>query len=519
METDTDTDRLVGAGAAGRPALDDARPPALRLSGVSKTFGGVRALQSVDFEVRQGEVHCLAGENGCGKSTLIKIVTGVYTPDAGAGIELFGERLAAITPTRARALGVAVIWQDLALFPHMTVAENIAFDEMVGPVPRLALASRYRARVQGVLDRLGVDLDLDAALNTLPIAQRQVVAIARALMGSARLVFMDEPTASLTQSETDALLAVVRALSVQGIAVVFVSHRLAEVIDVAERVTVLRDGRLVGVYPTEGMTQVRLGELMTGTAYEQAVAARDRSDAPAVLEVDRLSRRGEFQDVSLTIRQGEVLGLTGLIGAGRTELAHALIGMRRPDAGTIRLDGREVRFRSIREAIAAGVAYVSEDRLSLGLIQPQSIADNIAIPVLDRILGALGLISPARQADLVRHWVGELAIKIGRPEDPVSTLSGGNQQRVVLAKWLATEPKLLILDSPTVGVDVGARAGIFRIVRRLADAGLAILLISDEVTEVMLNADRVLHMADGRIAGEYDPRATGVAEMEARIYA
>ena len=310
-----------------------------------------------------------------------------------------------------------------------------------------------------------------------------------------------------------------RALSAQGIAVVFVSHRLAEVIDVAERVTVLRDGRLVGVYPTEGMTQVRLGELMTGTAYEQTVAARDRSDAPVVLEVARLTRRGEFQDVSLIIRQGEVLGLTGLIGAGRTELAHALIGMRRPDSGTIRLDGREVRFRSIREAIAAGVAYVSEDRLSLGLIQPQSIADNIAIPVLDRILGALGLISPARQSDLVRHWVGELAIKIGRPEDPVSTLSGGNQQKVVLAKWLATEPRLLILDSPTVGVDVGARAGIFRIVRRLADAGLAILLISDEVTEVMLNADRVLHMSDGRIAGEYDPRATGVAEMEARIYA
>ncbi|MCU0911448.1 MAG: ATP-binding cassette domain-containing protein [Rhodobacteraceae bacterium] len=223
--------------------------------------------------------------------------------------------------------------------------------------------------------------------------------------------------------------------------------------------------------------------------------------------------------MTLTIRRGEVLGLTGLIGAGRTELAHALIGMHRPDAGTIRLDGRTVRFGSIRDAIAAGVAYVSEDRLSLGLIQPQSIADNIAIPVLDRILGALGLISPARQSDLVRHWVGELAIKIGRPEDPVSTLSGGNQQRVVLAKWLATEPRLLILDSPTVGVDVGARAGIFRIVRRLADAGLAILLISDEVTEVMLNADRVLHMADGRIAGEYDPRATGVAEMEARIYA
>ena len=499
--------------------MTDASPPALRLRNVSKTFGGVRALQSVDFEVRRGEVHCLAGENGCGKSTLIKIVTGVYTPDPGAEIELFGERLSAISPSRARALGIAVIWQDLALFPNMTVAENIAFDEMVGPLPRLAVQSRFRGRVEAVLDRLGVDLDLDARLNTLPIAQRQVVAIARALMGDARLVFMDEPTASLTQSETDALLAVVRNLSAQGIAVVFVSHRLAEVIDVAERVTVIRDGKLVGVYPTEGMTQVRLGELMTGTALEYAVTARDRSAAAPVLEVEGLTRHGEFEDVTLTIRKGEVLGLTGLIGAGRTELAHALIGMRRPDAGAIRIEGRPVRFGSIRDAIAAGVAYVSEDRLALGLIQPQSIADNTVISVLDRIVGPLGLLSPPRQSDLVRHWIEELAIKIGRPENPVSTLSGGNQQRVVLAKWLATEPRLLILDSPTVGVDVGARAGIFRIVRRLAEEGLAILLISDEVTEVMFNADRVLHMADGRIAGEYDPRATDVAEMEARIYA
>ncbi|MEL7347110.1 MAG: sugar ABC transporter ATP-binding protein [Pseudomonadota bacterium] len=493
--------------------------PALRLRSVSKTFGGVKALQSVDFEVRAGEVHCLAGENGCGKSTLIKIVTGVYTPDPGAEVELFGQLQTSISPTKARALGIAVIWQDLALFPHMTVAENIAFDEMVGVVPRLSLGSRYKGRVRAVLDRLNVPLNLDTRLGDLPIAQRQIVAIARALMGDARLVFMDEPTASLTQSETDALLEVVRTLSSQGIAVVFVSHRLAEVIDIAERVTVIRDGKLVGVYPTEGMTQSRLGELMTGALLEHTVTAQDRSSADPVLEVTGLTRHGEFQDVSLTIRRGEVLGLTGLIGAGRTELAHVLIGMRPRDAGDIRLEGAPVRFASVRESIAKGVAYVSEDRLSLGLIQPQSISDNTAISVLDRILDGLGLVSPKRQSGLVTHWIEELAVKIGQPEDAVSTLSGGNQQRVVLAKWLATEPRLLILDSPTVGVDVGARAGIFRIVRRLADEGLAILLISDEVTEVMFNADRVLHMADGRIVGEYSPHATTVPEMEARIYA
>lgn len=495
------------------------RPPALRLRNVSKTFGGVHALADVDFEVRQGEVHCLAGENGCGKSTLIKIVTGVYSPDPGAKIEIFGTPQQAISPARARALGIAVIWQDLALFAHMTVAENIAFDDMAGPLPRFVARRAMRARVRGVLESLRIGLDLDAVLGDLPIAQRQIVAIARALMGKARLVFMDEPTASLTRSETDRLLDVVRRLSARGVAVVFVSHRLAEVLDISERVTVIRDGRLVGVFPTEGMTQVRLGALMTGAVLEAKVTARDRSAAPPVLEVEGLCRAGEFEDISLTIRRGEILGLTGLIGAGRTELAHALIGMTRPDGGAIRLDGREIRPRSIRDAIAAGIAHVSEDRLSLGLIQAQSIADNTVMAVIDRLEIPPGFLSSARRRSLVSHWIAELAVKIGRPEDAVATLSGGNQQRVVLSKWLATQPRLLILDSPTVGVDVGARAGIFRIVRRLAEDGLAILLISDEVTEVLNNADRVLHMAGGRLVDEHDPHATTPEALEALIYA
>ena len=502
-----------------RDAASRHPPLALKLTRLSKRFGGVQALEDVAFHVRAGEVHCLAGENGCGKSTLIKIVTGVYTPDPGGSIEIFGQACPTITPTQARNMGIAVIWQDLALFPHMSVAENIAFDDMVGARPRLAFLGRMRARVEAVLDRLAVDLDINAPLNALPIAQRQIVAIARALMGDARLVFMDEPTASLTQSETDALLAIVRTLSAQGVAIVFVSHRLAEVLDIAERVTVLRDGKLVGVYPTQGMTQARLGELMTGNVHDYRITARDRSDAAPVLEVQGLTRQGEFEDISLTIRRGEVLGLTGLIGAGRTELAHALIGMTQAHAGVIRLNGQDIQPRSIRDAIAAGIAYVSEDRLSLGLIQDQSIADNTVISVLQRLLGALGLISAPRKSKLVDHWITEMAIRIGQASDPVSTLSGGNQQRVVLSKWLATEPKLLILDCPTVGVDVGARAGIFRIVRKLADQGLAILLISDEVTEVFFNADRVLHMADGRIIGSHDPHQTSVDALEARIYA
>lgn len=492
---------------------------ALRLHRVSKAFGGVQALNAVDFEVRAGEVHCLAGENGCGKSTLIKVVTGVHRPESADLIELFGQPVDRITPVQAREMGVSVIWQDLALFPHMSVAENIAFDDLVGLRPRSVRYGQMKARAAEALDRLGVRMDLAAPLHSLPIAQRQVVAIARALMNDARLIFMDEPTASLTQSETDRLLDIVRKLSAEGVAIVFVSHRLAEVLEIAERVTVVRDGNLVGVYPTQGMTQARLGELMTGHLIENQVSARDLPDAPVAFQATGLSRHGEFSDIDLTIKAGEVVGLTGLIGAGRTELAHVMMGMRRADSGQMTLNGAAYRPTSARAAIEQGMAYVSEDRLSLGLLQKQSIADNTVISVLRKLTTAAGLISETRKADLVAHWIKQMGVKIGLPQDAISTLSGGNQQKVVLAKWLATAPRLLILDSPTVGVDVGARAGIFRIVRQLAEDGLAILLISDEVTEVMHHADRILHMADGRIVQEYDPRRISVPQLEERIYA
>ena len=502
----------------GRATVPEpSRPPVLALSDVSKTFGGVRALDGVSFEVRPGEVHCLAGENGSGKSTLIKIVAGAHAPDPGGEVRLDGRRVEGVTPAVARRLGVAVIWQDLALFPEMTVAENVAFEGVVGPRPRRADHARMRREAARALGRLGAALDLDAPLRTLPIAQRQLVAIARALTGEARVVFMDEPTASLTRAEADHLTAVVRRLSADGVAVVFVSHRLAEVLEIAHRVTVLRDGRLVGVFPAEGMTQSRLTELMTGRTFDRAVEARDVAGAP-LLEVEGLTRPGEFEGVTFALRRGEVLGLTGLLGAGRTELATTLFGLRRPASGTIRLEGRAIRPRSAPEAIAHGIALVPEDRLALGLIQPQSIADNAALASLGRLVGALGLLSPARKRSLVGRWTRALRVKIGAPEDPVSTLSGGNQQRVVLGKWLATEPKVLILDAPTVGVDVGARAGIFEIVRGLAADGLGVLLISDEVPEVHFHADRVLHMAGGRIVGEHDPRRQSLEALEAAVH-
>jgi simple sugar transport system ATP-binding protein len=505
------------------PTEAEARTPLLKLDNISKDFGGVRALRAVQFDVMPGEVLCLAGENGCGKSTLIKIINGVYQPEAGAAMLMDGASIAGLDPAKARDLGIQVIWQDLALFPEMTVAENIAFEQNLGARPRFVDYGRMKLAARRILERLGVTLDLGRSVRSLSIAQRQIVAIARALVRDARLVFMDEPTASLSHAETVALLGIVRRLSADGIAVVFVSHRLAEVLEVCTRVTVLRDGQYVGTFPTQGMTQTRLTELMTGRTFDYAVRAAQRADErpapPVVLEVRGLSRGREYRDIALSIRKGEILGITGRLGAGRTELALSLFGMTRPRAGSIHLDGRELALRSNRDAIRAGIAYVSEDRLQLGLVQPQSIGDNTVAAVLDRLLDASRLISARRRGALIDDWIRQLTVKIGQPDDAVSTLSGGNQQRIVLAKWLATNPKLLILDSPTVGVDVGARAGIFAIIHNLAAQGMAILLISDEIPEVYFNADRILHMRDGRIAGEYVPGKTTMEHIERDVHA
>ncbi|MDP2572613.1 sugar ABC transporter ATP-binding protein [Vibrio penaeicida] len=490
----------------------------LKFRHVSIRFGGVQALDDVEFEVGAGEVHCLAGENGCGKSTIIKVITGVYQPAQGAEMELAGQKVNKVTPQLARSLGVAVIWQDLALFPELTVAENIAMESSLGMRPRWVNHAHMSDMATRALKKLGVDIDLNQTVKSLPIAERQIVAIARALVSDAKVVFMDEPTASLTQAETDYLLDVVRKLSDSGVAVVFVSHRLVEVLEISNRVTVLRDGRLVGVYNTEDMTQSRLTELMTGKLLNSEVAATDTQDFPTVLQTHNLTRHNEFYDVSLTVKEGEVVGLIGLIGAGRTELGKTLFGMSSPQSGSIHMHGKVTRFQSNRDAIDSGIAYLSEDRLSLGLIQEQSIADNIVLPVLDRLLSGSKLISSDKKNALVTHWIQELAVKIGLQDDAIATLSGGNQQRIAIAKWLATQPKLLILDSPTVGVDVGARAGIFEIVRNLAKQGLGILLISDEIQEVYFNADRVLHMADGHIAGEYDPRQLALKSLEEVVY-
>ena len=492
--------------------------PFLRLKGLSKNFVGVRALQDIDWEVERGEVHCLVGENGCGKSTLIKTVAGVHPPSSGS-IEIDGVDVMPLDPAKAKALGIQVIFQDLSLFPNLSVAENIAVEDHLDAMLKPVNARAMREKAKAVLRRLAFCLDLDAAVSDLSVAERQIVAIARGLANQARLIFMDEPTASLTRAEVDRLLAIVARLKADGIAVVFVSHRLDEVVEIAERVTVMRDGRKVGTWPVEEVDQKKIANLMTGLDIDHAIVARDMSGAEPVLEVSKLSRRGEFADIDFTLRRGEVLGIVGLLGSGRTELALTLFGMHRADSGSMLLEGKPLHLRSNRDAVRAGIAYVSEDRLSLGVILPQSIGDNIMLAVMKDMGNRLGLIADSSRRQLADQWIRKLAIKVPSADRPVQTLSGGNQQRVVLAKWLATRPKVLILDSPTVGVDIKNKQGIYQVVAELAQQGVGIIVISDEVSEVFATCDRVLHMRGGRILEEEVPGRVSEREMEERIYA
>ena len=491
----------------------------IALENISKTFGGNRALKGISLALLPGEVHCLAGTNGCGKSTLIKVICGVYAPDSGAEIRLQdGSSWPRLSPRQARDVGIQVIYQDLSLFPNLSVAENIAFEHNLNGLLGWHNARRLRASAERIVNELGFSLRLEANVSTLSIAQRQQVAICRALAAEAKLVIMDEPTASLTRTEVNQLLRTVRYLKEKNICVVFVSHRLDEVLEISDRVTVIRDGSKVGSWPAADIDSRRLTELMTGQKldYQQkAPTARPR----LLLEAEQLSRAGQYHDINFRLHEGEVLGFCGLLGSGRTELALSLFGMTRPDSGKIWLDSKPVRFRSHEDAIKAGVGYVSEDRLTLGLVQQQSVADNMVLSILDRLQNRFHLIDEYRKNKLILQWIAQLGVRVADPSQAISTLSGGNQQKIVLAKWVLTQPRILILDSPTVGVDVGAKASIYQLIHQLAQEGLAIILISDEVPEVWYNCDRILHFRDGTIHAEYQPGKVAQQQLQEVINA
>lgn len=472
---------------------------------ITKLYPGVCALDAVDFTLQKGEIHCLVGENGSGKSTLIKIIAGVVKPEPGAQMAIDGQELAAVQTRDAIDRGVRVIYQDLALFPNLSVEENVAFGlygESRGPmVDRRALQRRARE----AMDAIGLRLDPTATVATLSIAEQQQVEIARSIVGDLKLLILDEPTASLTRTEVDRLFATIERLRSRDIATLFVSHKLNEVFEIAERVTVLRDGRKIGTYRPDELDQKRLVHLMTGREVVTQAPEPLAPDAPELLRVDRLSKTDNYADVSFTLRRGEILGITGRLGSGRTELALSLFGMNPADSGTVMLEGAPLAIGSNAVATRAGIAYVPENRLTQGLVMQQSILSNITVTVLRQLLGERGLLDTAISEQLASDWVRRLDIKIPNLHAPVQTLSGGNQQKVVLSKWLATQPKILILDEPTVGIDVVAKNSVHQLVKELAQGGMGIVLISDEVHEVLANCHRVLVMDRGRIVDEIVP--------------
>lgn len=489
----------------------------LSMKNISKRYVGVQALDSVDFEIARGEIHCLVGENGSGKSTLIKIISGAIQPDPGGHIEIDGEHFHDYHSIDAIRKGIEVIYQDLSLFPNLTVAENIALSEVIAAGSRFINWREMREIARQTTARIGVRLPLDERVGDISIADQQLVAICRALTRDVRLVIMDEPTASLTRKEVDSLFAVVRDLQSKGIATLFVSHKLNEVLQIAERVTVLRDGRSVGCFPSRELDDRKLTMLMTGKELEYARFVPKLQAERPLLVVRGLSRRGNFRDISFQVFPGEILGITGLLGSGRTELAQALFGINPADAGEIVWDGQPVRIDSVQRAMGLGIAYVPENRLLQGLVSQQSVARNLVVTVLERLLNRLGLVDGRRMRQTVNQWVEQLAIKVPSVDAPVQTLSGGNQQRVVLAKWIATEPRLLILDGPTIGIDVAAKSAIHDIIRQLAGSGLAIIMISDEIPEVYHNCNRVLVMRKGRIVVEFDTAKSSEQEIYACV--
>lgn len=475
--------------------------PIVELVGITKQFGAVQALRGVDFRLFPGEVHALVGENGAGKSTLVKIIAGIYRPDAGV-MKVSGEPIILRSPAQAQALGIAVVQQEPMLFPDLDVAENV----FMGRHPRDRFGrvdwKRMYREVDQLLTSLGVPLGSHTPVQGLSVAEQQLVEIAKALSIQARVLVLDEPTAALSSHEVEELFAIVKQLRERGVAILFVSHRLEEVFTIADRLTIFRDGTHIITAPVGEMTTEELIKHMVGRELSNLYPKGDAEIGDVVLEVRHLTRPGVFADVSFQLRRGQILGFAGLVGAGRTEVARVLFGIDRAEGGEIWLKGRQVRIHSPQQAVEYGIAYVPEDRHLQGLVMDFSIASNVTLAILDRV-SRLGLIDPRRERKIAGDYSTRLSVRSAGVEQLVNALSGGNQQKVVLSKWLATNPSVLILDEPTRGIDVGAKAEVHRIISDLAASGLAIILISSELPEVLAMADEVLVLHEGRVTGTF----------------
>ncbi len=488
----------------------------LRLTSLTKSFGAVRALRQVSLDLQPGEVHALLGENGAGKSTLIKIITGAHQPDGGT-IEINGKRLRHLTPALAHKQGIACIYQQPALFPELTVIENIGLRLESASVWQRVNWARRRTRAGELLQRIGADISPTAEVRSLSMPEQQLVEIACAVGTGARIVIMDEPTASLTQKEQRLLFALVRELRAQGVGIIYISHRLEEIFTLADRVTVLRDGESIGTRPVRELDEATLIKLMVGRAVAHIFPPNESEPGAVRLELKNLScAAGGVHDVNLRVRAGEILGLAGLVGAGRTELARVLFGITPADSGEIHLDDKPIRITSPQEATAHGIAYVPEDRRRHGIILELPIAHNMTMAIHQQIFPGTWLRLGAERR-FALDSIRTLDIKAAGPDAPGGSLSGGNQQKVSLARWLATRPKLLILDEPTQGVDVGAKSEIHKIIRRLAREGLAVLMISSELPEILGMSDQIAVMRGGTITALLPGNASADAVMTAAL--
>ena len=485
--------------------------PILGMRHITKNFPGVQALRDVQLEVRRGEIHALMGENGAGKSTLMKILAGIYHPDSGT-IEIDGQLVSVATPGEARALGISIIHQELNLAPNLSVAENIC----LGREPHTAggwLDSRAMNRdAQLVLEQIGATFAPTAIVSTLGIAQQQLVEIAKSLSENARILVMDEPTASLSERETQKLFDIIRALRHQDIAIIYISHRMSEVYELADRVTVLRDGQYVGTLEGDAINADELIRRMVGRSLNDLYVHDVLAAGEVVLEAKNLTDRRGIGPASLTLRHGEIVGLAGLIGAGRTELARLLFGADRASSGEIRIHGRPVKIEHPIDAIHAGIGLVPESRKEQGLFLQMAIQENITINAMPQ-LSVGGFLNRHRAQRAAQKQVDDLNIRLASLDQPVMNLSGGNQQKVVLARWLTLNPIVLLLDEPTRGVDVGAKSEIYRIMSHLASTGVAILMISSELPEIVGMSDRILVMREGLIVAELPGRTTTQEEI------